>query len=1433
MATNRIHIEVKFEQAGAVDNAKKLNQAISDIGVTTQKATKEASKGVSGMSLTLQQAAAEASSRTQKYANGIALIGDSAIAAAKRVSEMNSVIKELPDQRAAAFRQTMEGVTAATQKLTENARVLRADFEGTFEAAKAGNQRLGELRESMVKGASAAIQLDAGVTAANQSIISLTASTGNGARALDQFNEKQKQAAATSAAMAGRSKGAHIPILGEGSDVAEKRVAALRGAIGGMTAEGEQRVTALRGSFDSLAQAAEKNVQAIRQYSKEVGAMGTAAAARAGAVRESVLGPTTASTIAAANQRLAAFNATMKETGNAAGKGVQSVQRIDVLLKDIAPAAAVAAQHTEKLNRSFKDGKPAVDQYSRSMAGLGQVLSVYAAYEVGKRFIEAAATLDSLNKQLEVTEGSTEAAAKMFERLSVVALQPGLSLESTISSFTKLRTAELGVEEAIRVIQGFGKAVAQMGKGGAEANLVFVQMVQSLGKTSGIMQEDLKFIVEKVPQVARAMRAVYQTSSTEELRKRFPELTSKEFWLRITAEMEKLKSPAASLATELTRLGDSWLKVKAAFGEGLAAEALPAMRKALDLLTWIGDAFRSLPPWVKASTIEIGLFAGAVLLVATNIGKVTTAMTAMTVVATKNPWILGVLLTGTAAIATYEHLKGLLDKLGAAGGIPGPRSMAGIAGAAGRVAETPPGADKKVPKPLTDEQLRAALDMKRHIEKAEQDSRDALRDSIIDRQKYHAALLLDLKRGDEYVAAQVQIILDEQKKKYAKADVWVDAKGIERALRPAGEVIENRFKETLNRVGLARQQAQQEALDRVREGEEAAARDVAEMWMESWQNANKVRIDAETQLLQTLNEAELQAIRDGIDLKHQMEMQAIDHRHQMELEAIDAMDDRTLKQKLDLNTKRLEIEIRYIDAVLEQNKKLLDMEEQRAQAQLRVKAILESPLGTEIDKLPEFQRAKQAIADLYTLRKQNLDTTAEQQKEMARSKSISDRNKIVRTEVQKTFEYFKNSAEGVFDALLDKSKSVWQSMADFWKNAWLTALKHVFSTVIANGMMRIFGLPGGGAGGGTGGGTRSGGGWGNLGGIFSSGGSGGSPFGSGGWLSRIVGGPGGTAPWNPNSGRTPPIVGNGSGGYGSYGAGLAGYGRDAVGALRGLGNLGMNTGRVAGLGPEFSIPGIGAKGGMSAASGASGVGGVAGGALLLGGAALAGYGLYKGGWKGVGMATAGGAMIGAKIGAFAGPMGIVAGAAIGAAIGFTAGMIRKMFKSASEKTRIKIKEVYGVDIASAGILGQITQIIKTNYGGDINVGVYAPEVQEMVKLYAMTQGTQASGMGRPMTPVSWAMSGGSASIQPVYSGGSIVSNPYVGPTTTELAYSRSPLFVTLNPEQANQLFEGKVVQVIGNNPTAVGDASAAAASGSSARRSHTQSAILEPMTVLS
>lgn len=324
-----------------------------------------------------------------------------------------------------------------------------------------------------------------------------------------------------------------------------------------------------------------------------------------------------------------------------------------------------------------------------------------------------------------------------------------------------------------------------------------------------------------------------------------------------------------------------------------------------------------------------------------------------------------------------------------------------------------------------------------------------------------------------------------------------------------------------------------------------------------------------------------------------------------------------------------------------------------------------------------------------------------------------------------------------------------------------------------------------------------------------------------------------------------------------FGIGQATGGGTTLGSVlssKGISNL-VGLGGMAAIGAGLNkrnAP-LTTLGGAMAGFGMTGTSGMAlpGGAVLgpLGGVAVgAGAGLYaagiqRGGFGGMAMDIGGGALAGAALGfTYGGPLGAAIGAGIGAAVGAITGVVRLFVKTEQEKIRAQIKQVYGIDIPNRQILTQIQQIVDQSYGGNVAVGIRSQQVQDLVRLYALSTG-QAAMMPRPMYAATIAQSTQGLQLQPVYQGGTQVANPYSGPTTYQYQTAViQAMGANPNPGSGmgvpgaagliNTSFQQLSLQTIQGNPASIAMANAAAATAGDSRLT-TTAAMQEPLTALS
>jgi hypothetical protein len=598
----------------------------------------------------------------------------------------------------------------------------------------------------------------------------------------------------------------------------------------------------------------------------------------------------------------------------------------------------------------------------------------------------------------------------------------------------------------------------------------------------------------------------------------------------------------------------------------------------------------------------------------------------------------------------------------------------------------------------------------------------------------------------------------EMNARIEKWTTFTDDKGVSQRIALTRQAWQNVLNELGNRWTAFKEKLQKENREQLAEylkGEEEAARQRMQFEAEVYQRRLEYNGDIARRNLDHLERMMgVEEQRAGID-------------REARLRAVEAMDAQTLEQKVAVEQRKAAIEVDYLERVHEIKMRLFDLETSRMvleeEANLR-------RLGYRADEI------KARIAELTQQReeiRQANQGATDSAIDAARQNAANRTAAMVRDHNRQIFDSFKRQAEGVFDALLTKSQSIWSAIGNSLKTALLTAIKDVVTSRVAAMLMQLFT--------GTrvslaGGGVPSGGPLGRLGGLL---GVGAAPvFGSGG--GPIPGGSAGG--WG-----TPPFIPSGKGG------GWAGV----IGAWKDFFGFGGGVQYAPGKAVTWEAASMGQK--LSALGRSN--------AALLGGATLAMMGLQRGGVSGLAMTTAGGALIGYKYG---GPLG----AAIGAGIGAVAGLVRLFVKGAQEKAREKIKATYGVDISDKGVLKQIVDIAKQGFGGNLDMAVRSQQIRDLVELYALSTGQGTSGLPATMRPVSLLQQGGSLFQQ---SSGGLTLDRIGGGAPS----SAAPTVINITVPGAKEFFEKETVRVVVENPRAVQSAAMTATRQNAGRREMT------------
>jgi hypothetical protein len=631
-------------------------------------------------------------------------------------------------------------------------------------------------------------------------------------------------------------------------------------------------------------------------------------------------------------------------------------------------------------------------------------------------------------------------------------------------------------------------------------------------------------------------------------------------------------------------------------------------------------------------------------------------------------------------------------------------------------------------------------------------------------------------------------ILLEMRKEISKYTSFVDDRGATHQMRLTAKTRENLERELRAKV---RQMQKEEMTDYLKEQQEAYQQRLA------WESDLYQKRLANNEEIARRNLDHLADV-------YRFEEQRAGYGRDAQLRAVEALDAQTLRQKLWVEQRKMEIEVAYLQRVNDIKLRLFDLETTRML--IEEEANLKR-LGSKADEIrARIAEVTQQRQDLRGQQQEATDAAIQ----AARENAAIRQGQLIRDENRRIFDSFKRQAEGVFDALLTKSQSIWSAIGNSLKTALLTAIKDVVSSRVAAMLMQLF----------TGqkvtfqqGGMGGGGVLGKLGGIL---GVGAAPVFAG-------GAPGGTPPFVPSgggapliipsvfgtpTGGTPPFVPSAGGAAGTGDifskAGWAGF----LPGLKSFFGIGGSVQLAPGVATTWEAATLGQK--LSSIGKSN--------AALMAGAMLAFDGLRRGGFTGMAETTAGGAMIGFK---FGGPLG----AAIGAAAGLVAGVVRLFVKGAEEKAKAKIKALYGVDISDKGVLKQIVDTAKSAFGGNLDLAIRSPQIRDLIQLYAMTTGQKPTGMPGTITPLSMVETGGSLFQSPSYSNGSplpglsgLPSLDKIGGGTPSAA---GPTVINITVPGAKEFFEKETVRVVVENPRAVQSATMTATKANAGRREMT------------
>lgn len=321
---------------------------------------------------------------------------------------------------------------------------------------------------------------------------------------------------------------------------------------------------------------------------------------------------------------------------------------------------------TKKLDADLRAAQRRLKASAKEFKSIGADLSQTVSLPIiaiGAGAVKAFGDLEALQKGLISVMGSAEAAGAEFTKLKEVAKLPGLGLEEAVQGSVNLQSAGFSADQAREALLQFGNALATVGKGKNELNLVVLALTQLQNKSSGFGQ-DLRQLVEQLPQLRGALTDAFGTADSEAIANLG--VTGKQVVETLIAEFGKLPRVSGGIKNAFENLSDSTKIAFANLGEALnkSLNIEGLLNKISNFVTKAAEAFGKLDPSIQKAIIAFAGIAAAIgpLLfiggqLASSFSAIIAAMKTVGLTATLSLGPVGIAIAAIAAAAAVLYLK--------------------------------------------------------------------------------------------------------------------------------------------------------------------------------------------------------------------------------------------------------------------------------------------------------------------------------------------------------------------------------------------------------------------------------------------------------------------------------------------------------------------------------------------------------------------------------------------------------------------------------------------------------------------------------------------------------------------------------------------------------------------------------------------------------
>jgi len=261
-------------------------------------------------------------------------------------------------------------------------------------------------------------------------------------------------------------------------------------------------------------------------------------------------------------------------------------------------------------DRKLAAAERRIGEFGSKLSNVGNSLTLGLSLPLaafGGVALKAAADIEALKMGLTAVTGSAAETERQFTELKEVAKLPGLGLTEAVRGATNLQAIGFSASKSKDILLQFGNALASVGRGREDLEEVTRQLGQ-MASRGKVTADNLKPIIERVPQVASIIRKEFGSIDTEVLQKMG--ISAEKMTDTLLTELGKLPRVSGGLKNDFENLKDSMTLAFAEAGAAIAPFAKAFIDDfavpAIGHLKSLAEGFRDLPRPVQDATVAFG-----------------------------------------------------------------------------------------------------------------------------------------------------------------------------------------------------------------------------------------------------------------------------------------------------------------------------------------------------------------------------------------------------------------------------------------------------------------------------------------------------------------------------------------------------------------------------------------------------------------------------------------------------------------------------------------------------------------------------------------------------------------------------------------------------------------------------------------------------------